>query len=128
MISLASIFTILVIHWIADFVFQTDWQAQNKSKNNIALLTHTINYSVCWAIPIIFLLPGDWTTRDYLIASVQFTLVTFICHTITDYFTSRLNTYLYNKKQIHYFFVSIGFDQILHYVQLFLTYYYIINK
>lgn len=27
---------------------------------------------------------------------------------------------------VHWFFVSVGFDQILHYIQLFLTYYLLI--
>jgi hypothetical protein len=55
--------------------------------------------------------------------SFYFWLITFVCHTITDYFTSRLNSRLWAKGDVHNFFVSIGFDQVLHYVQLFTTYY-----
>ncbi len=61
-----------------------------------------------------------------------------MAHTITDYFTSRLNTSLLPKREshptdygyfkeiggnIHNFFVSVGGDQCLHYAQLFGTYY-----
>lgn len=60
----------------------------------------TINYNMYWFVPI-----------------------TFIFHTITDYFTNRLNSKLWAKGDVHNFFVSVGFDQCLHYVQLFLTYY-----
>jgi len=51
-----------------------------------------------------------------------FFLITFVAHTITDYFTSRLNSKLWAEGKVHWFFVSIGFDQILHYIQLFSTY------
>jgi hypothetical protein len=51
-----------------------------------------------------------------------FPIITFIAHTITDYFTSRLNAKLWAKGNVHNFFVSIGFDQYLHYLQLFITY------
>ncbi len=104
--SLFEIFMILLIHWLADFVLQTDWQAKNKSSNNYALLTHTGVYSLIWLV----------------ILGPMFALITLVAHTITDYFTSRLNKYLWEKGDVHNFFVSVGFDQILHYVQLFLTY------
>ena len=58
---------------------------------------------------------------------VYFPLITFITHTITDYFTSRLNSRLWAKGDVHNFFVSVGFDQVLHYVQLFLTYQILFN-
>lgn len=104
--SLFEIFMILLIHWVADFVLQTDWQAKNKSINNNALLTHTGAYSIVWLV----------------IFGPLFGLITFVTHTVTDYFTSRLNKYLWEKGDVHNFFVSVGFDQVLHYVQLFLTY------
>lgn len=124
MISLSAILTVIIIlftHWVADFVLQSDWQATNKSKNMLALLAHTFTYSVVWYIPVvtaiaIFHLPA---------ALGLFPVITFVFHTITDYFTSRLNTKLWTNKKVHEFFVSIGFDQWLHYVQLLLTYYFL---
>lgn len=113
MINIYVLFAILIIHWIADFVLQTDQQAKNKSKDSWALMAHTSIYSLIWLIPTYFVLSFNCFT---------FVLITFIAHTITDYFTSRLNTYLHKKGDIHNFFVSVGFDQILHYVQLILTY------
>ena len=120
MFTLTEIFSIIVIHWIADFVLQTDKQAKGKSKNWSDLLEHTSNYSLLWTtIGMFYTIISLNTSWNWLL----FGLITFIAHTITDYFTSRLNSKLWAKEQTHNFFVSVGFDQILHYIQLFLTYY-----
>ena len=117
------IIAILAIHWLADFVLQTDWQAKNKSKNNEALLDHTCVYSWVWFFIVFgFTLVNYHTIIGAILAGGMFTCITFFCHTITDYFTSRLNSRLWEKKKIHWFFVSVGFDQLLHYIQLLLTY------
>ncbi len=112
--NIIIIILIAFLHWLLDFVCQTDWMAKNKSKNNNALVAHTLTYTLGWLPFSIILFGGNgWI----------FLLVTYICHTFTDYFTSRLNTYLWNKGDVHNFFVSIGFDQFLHYLQLYLTVY-----
>jgi membrane-bound metal-dependent hydrolase YbcI (DUF457 family) len=116
MISLWIVLAIIVIHYIADYICQTHWMAINKSSNNYALLSHTLLYSLCWII-----LP--WITINPMF--LLFIPITFICHTITDYFTSRKVKYFFDKKDFHNGFVVIGFDQVLHYFQLFLTYYLI---
>lgn len=108
-------FMIIVTHWVADFLLQTDKMAQGKSKNWEDLLSHTTLYSAVWFIPMQFMLPS-------MVSALSFVGITFIAHTITDYFTSRLNARLWQEKKVHWFFVSIGFDQVLHYGQLFFTY------
>lgn len=130
--NLIEIFSILLIHWFADFVLQTDKQAKGKSKNWTDLLSHTFDYSLVWFIvgTIYSMTSNIYTDFTYLFdwwIVWKFSLITFIAHTITDYFTSRLNSKLWTKGDVHNFFVSIGFDQILHYVQLFLTYYLLKN-
>jgi len=128
--TLTEIFSILIIHWIADFWLQTDWQAKNKSKEWKPLLQHTFNYTLCW-----FIIFALWCSYQNHIGGVTadslgidwkillFFPITFIAHTITDYFTSRLNSKLWAEGKVHYFFVAVGGDQILHYIQLFTTYY-----
>lgn len=134
MFSLSDIFIILITHWFADFVLQTDKQARGKSSSWACLLAHTINYSIVWMAVLPFYVQCSMLNLLYFI------LITFGMHTLTDYFTSRLNTKLTPKRDLtythvdkqlvyfpegenyHNFFVSIGFDQILHYVQLFLTF------
>lgn len=122
-LNLLEIFSIIIIHFIGDFVLQTDKQAKGKSKNWNDLLNHTAVYSLIWFIPIFIMIyyyhynPLLWI----------FPFITFIAHTITDYLTSRLNSKLWTKGDVHNFFVSVGFDQVLHYVQLFTTYYLLKN-
>lgn len=119
--NLIEIFSILLIHWFADFVLQTDKQAKGKSKNWSDLLVHTFNYSGIWFIAgLLYIIPTPSVILFWKVFT--FFIITFIIHTITDYFTSRLNSKLWSDGKVHNFFVSIGFDQILHYVQLFLTY------
>ena len=124
-------FIITIIHWFADFVLQTDWQAQNKSKSNFALLSHTSNYSLVWLLPmcLVFGKMKEGATTEWIVwTTLYFSIITFFAHTITDYFTSRLNSKLWSAGKVHYFFVSVGFDQVLHYGQLFLTYHYLLNR
>lgn len=119
-------FLIILVHWLADFVLQTDKMAKGKSKNWYDLLSHTSTYSVVWLLGIAFM----WDVKHanaWISLSFKFAIITFVAHTITDYFTSRLNAKLWAKGDVHNFFISVGFDQVLHYAQLFLTF-YILNR
>jgi hypothetical protein len=102
---------LLVAHWFADFVLQTHWQAQNKSKNNVALFRHVLVYTFIIAHASLVLFgPGPgW---------LAFVLVNFALHFATDYFTSRASSKLYAKQDWHNFFVVIGFDQLIHQITL----------
>jgi hypothetical protein len=117
-------FILMGIHFVADFIFQDEEWAVNKSKSNEALLKHTITYSMIWMY-IVFILNILGYISDWFFL---FPIITFIAHTITDYFTSRVNSKLYAKGKFGStvpnlgFFTSLGFDQLLHAGQLFWTY------
>jgi hypothetical protein len=115
------IIIILFLHWIADFVCQTDWQAKNKSKNNHALFSHVINYTLIFLVFSI-VITGLYDNILFLL----YAPITFTFHFLTDYITSRVNSKLWSKNKVHEFFVSVGFDQFLHVTQLLLTYYFMI--
>lgn len=117
--NLWIIIGILFLHWIFDFVFQKDEDARNKCNSMKHLLSHTKTYSLCWFIPICIYGAIVGSGMKILL----FIPITFLFHTITDYYTSRLNRKLYDQAKIHEFFVGIGFDQWLHYLQLLLTFY-----
>ena len=123
---------LMLLHFIGDFVCQTNAMALGKSKKWGALLSHVATYTAIIYIGVGF----NWT----------FAAITFVAHFATDAVTSRINSKLwfielgeqydtgrrdgvYFKKyhanvfpnRRHWFFVSIGADQLLHAAQLFLT-------
>lgn len=104
--NLYSIFLILIwLHLMGDFILQSDWMAVNKSKSLLPLATHVMVYSIPFAI--IF----GW----------RYGLINMGCHFITDFFTSRLTSYLWKLEKRHDFFVVIGFDQAIHLTTLLFT-------
>ncbi|MEP7321888.1 MAG: DUF3307 domain-containing protein [Saprospiraceae bacterium] len=103
---------ILFIHWLADFVLQTGHQAITKCNNLTSLLSHTLVYSLCWLVL--------WPMLG--LNTLFFIGITFLAHTFTDFFTSKLNSKYRLEKKERELFISVGFDQFLHYVQLILTY------
>ncbi len=94
---------IILTHWVADFILQTNHMAERKSTSNYILGIH----NTIWVNLLAYVL-------------------IFSTHWITDYFTSRKNSVLWKNKQVHDFFVMIGFDQTLNYYQLVLIYYIVI--
>lgn len=113
-ISVPALFALLGTHYLADFILQTDWQAKNKYHDLDALLRHVTVYTIClMAIFSTFVDPGTaWL----------FGAVTWGCHAGTDAVTSRVSHALAVKEDWHDFFVVIGLDQLLHAVQLVLTF------
>lgn len=126
MISYVALFWIVMIHWLADFVLQTHEQAIGKSYKWSCLLNHTSTYSTVWFLfglmYITCTVPLYSTSNTPILNVLAFTGITFVCHTIQDYFTSRWVKYYFDKNNFHNGFVVIGLDQILHYSQLLLTY------
>lgn len=123
--TLIQIFFIIFVHWIGDFVFQADWMAKDKSSHSYALIAHTIVYTLIWVLALGFYVMSGSTTVSATGFGL-FVLFTFLTHTATDYYTSRTNKQLWEAKDVHNFFVSIGFDQCLHYLQLFICFKYLI--
>ena len=94
------------VHWIVDFICQNDTMALNKSNLFKWLGIHCLIYSgPFWVI--------DW----------RFGLVTLISHLGIDGITSRITSYLWKKEERHWFFVMIGFDQLLHNLVMLITIY-----
>jgi len=138
---------LLFIHWIADFVAQTNWQASNKSKRWDALCAHVSVYTLILSIGVDIAFPGaPWGLW------FEFLLVNSVLHLATDFVTSRISSKLFvgqfesfdivmapplagpidpprkesrvlMKKDfsLHNFFVVVGFDQFIHQITLALT-------
>lgn len=102
----------LSIHFLADFVFQTDRMAIDKSKSWLILFHHSLVYYA-----ILYFGFGIYTKE---IPPLIFT-INFISHFIIDAITSRINSRLWALNKRHWFFVIIGLDQFLHTSILILT-------
>lgn len=109
---------LLFVHWVADFVLQSDLIAQNKSKSNAALSVHVITYTITLMFGAVALLHIIEHRGGLMIGN--WLLVNSIAHFATDYVTSRINARLYEKHR-HYFYVMFGFDQLIHCFTLALT-------
>lgn len=96
------------MHFIADFICQTNEMAQNKSSSNKWLIAHVLVY-----------------TAPFVVFGPLFALINGIAHFITDYITSRVTSSLWKQEKRHWFFVVIGLDQAIHMTTLFLTYMYL---
>lgn len=128
-------FIIVVLHYIADFIFQAETWAVNKSKDFGSLTKHTATYSALWFVfsASMFSLYEGIGLYLSVIGALGFCLITFILHTITDYFTSKVTSRMFAAGKIGSpipnfgAFSVIGFDQVLHYLQLFSTYWIILN-
>jgi len=107
---------LLAVHWVADFVFQNDQMAQNKSTSNKWLSIHVGMYTaVAMLFSVsVFALGG----RIMVVKVVTMWLLNAPLHWVTDYLTSRWSSRLYKAERRHDFFVVIGFDQLIHHVTL----------
>lgn len=103
---------ILFIHWIADFVFQSDRIAINKSKDWEALSYHSLIYffTLTLGIGIYCLFVPAYVWKLSLLIALNLP-----AHFIIDAITSRINAKLWPQGNRHWFFVMIGLDQFLHY-------------
>jgi hypothetical protein len=111
--EISIVIFILLIHFLADFGLQTHEQSQKKSSSNRFLFYHVAVYSAIW-----FLALCAHPYTDVSVNILYFTIVTFVLHFSTDYITSRIGKPFWEKQDFHNGFVVVGFDQLLHYIQL----------
>lgn len=99
--SLELICLVLFLHYVGDFIFQTTWQATNKSKNWKALAAHVSIY-----------------TLTLLILGPLYALLNGTLHFLTDAATSRISSKCYQSNNMKGFWITIGADQFIHAVCL----------
>ena len=98
-----KIIIIIWLHFISDFILQSDGVAVDKSENVQVRLWHGFIYS----IPFFFF---GW----------EFAVLIGLSHFVVDFITSKLTKYYYGKNR-HTFFIVIGCDQAIHMTILVIT-------
>jgi hypothetical protein len=96
MIHINIVALLLFLHFMMDFFFQSHYISTHKSKSMLVCLLHAL-----------------WYTTVFAWFGLVFYLVTLFTHFVIDAVTSRITSRLY-PNHIHWFFVVIGFDQMLH--------------
>lgn len=110
----------LVGHRIGDYLFQTDWQAQNKAKNKEARARHVLVYSL--TISLLMLVTFTPAVAIFVFA------ITFLEHFWIDSrkpiiaWKTFLETKIARQKGFDIsampFFVLIEIDQTVHYLRI----------
>lgn len=132
--SILAIVVIVIAHMLGDFVFQRREDARGKSKDLRALSSHVAMYMPFLALMALTAGPIGW-------GMVWFVLLNAALHWVTDYFTSRESAqYAYtltmgDGQEGAYlpahsekpFWNTIGYDQCLHFLALFLTYHFMLS-
>lgn len=120
-IDFGIIVCLLIIHFIADFIAQSNWMASNKSHNIKALTLHTLSYSWILFGGILCLIPAFHISFYLLLLYVIFN---GLIHFLVDLVTSKISSYFWARKDYHNFFVTVGEDQTIHYLTLFWSFYF----
>ena len=93
-----EVYIVLLFHWMADFIAQTDKQATNKSSSWRWLSAHVLTYTLIMSFAF----------------GIKYGLINGITHLFIDAVTSRASSHFWKKGDRHNFFVVIGLDQLLH--------------
>jgi len=112
-----NIITLLVIHYVSDFIFQSHKMAINKSSSNLWLAYHVSVYILPFSL-LYFIF-------NNIIATLLFMLINAVAHFLTDYVSSRIAKEFWIQKDMHNFFLVVGADQLAHHIMLILSFYYI---
>ncbi len=115
------ILTILIIHFLADFVFQSSQMATGKSKSVKWLSIHVGVYGLVTLLSA-FLISMKLDSFYY---GFSWWMANVALHFVVDFFTSKITSRLWEQKNMRLFFVMIGLDQLLHNICLLGTLYFL---
>jgi len=101
---------IFIVHFLADFVFQTSQMATGKSKSLKWLSIHVSVYALVSLIS--FFIIAKFLDNYYM--AFVWWIGNVALHFVTDFITSKVTSKFWESKNYRLFFVMIGFDQLIH--------------
>jgi hypothetical protein len=116
--TLVAVVTIVIVHFIFDFVAQNQWIVLNKDRNFRGLAAHCGVYAI--GLSMLFIAnPGILVG----ISAVGWVVSNAIMHGVTDYVTSKFirNNTVHGAFNVPRMFMIVGADQCVHYFTLFTT-------
>ncbi len=109
---------IFVVHFLADFVFQSSKMATGKSKSLKWLSIHVCTYALVSLITFAAL-----ANYGHIWFAFCWWIINVALHFIVDLITSKITSKFWEEKNMRFFFVMIGFDQLIHALCLIITFY-----
>lgn len=113
--NLYIVVSVLIGHFLGDFVFQKNNLKLSRSKNFKIrlksvlkhLLPHTLLYSgiITILLLLIQLITSDWFTLPL------FFIITYVIHLITDLIITLINNNYLTKNKRHKYFVTVNYPQ-----------------
>ena len=100
-----EILLILVTHFVADFLCQTEWMALGKSKTWTPLLAHVLVYTLVLSLAGFYLLGA---------AGILYACINGVLHGLVDYYSSRAMRAAHAAGDSRRFFAYLGLDQLAH--------------
>lgn len=110
---------IVVVHFLGDFVFQSSKMATGKSKSLKWLSIHVGVYALISLIS--FFVLGNF--YGSFLVGFYWWITNVLLHFIVDFFTSKITSRFWEQKNMRFFFVMIGFDQLIHSLCLISTFF-----
>lgn len=133
MINFFEVSILLFAHYIADFLFQTNWMAKGKSSSLLKLSVHIGTYTLVLFVCCFFLVLIRHNITIGEIAA--FAIISGLFHFAVDFFTSKITSYQYKNNMMGSdtvpnfgFFSTIGADQLLHSLCLIGLYIYMFSS
>lgn len=112
---------ILFSHYIGDCIFQTGKMADNKHHNILQLFYHVAVYSFVIFGMLILGNYFNFAGQLDLIDIVKYTLLNFVLHFVTDFFTLKQVNKLWLDDKIYTTSVIVSLNQFIHIFSLFAT-------
>jgi len=118
-ISISLVLWLLFLHWVGDSLFQSGLMAVRKGNSPVVLTQHVLIYTWTIGLGLLF--------RDVWQMVALYAILNGILHWLTDFVTSKLNGRLWKSgnattpPNLHWFFVSVLSDQLVHTIALVLT-------